>query len=255
MDQAFEKWWSTRNSRRDLSEVTERVAREAWEARGASAGEERRSVVSALMCEQRAGESLVECVKRLLRELNEFRNAYKGSGVTTVALMEALRERGGAAGALGRAGLLFEAKGQDYNVGISRDDYFPLGLQSYAQMIWVKALRLVSFAKTPRAPKHEDISETLLDCINYCAFAWDWMQRQVNAGVISTGTISAGTIVAADTTKAFVALSDTALMDHLNNQSGIIASVFGRAWEQRFPWMAGAKDLRQAIAMHLRGGA
>src|SRR4051812_8375836 len=63
------------------------------------------------------------------------------SALDTEHLLRALAARTGAPGELGAAGLLAFRKGEDYNVGaVKRDDYFPLGLASYAQMLHVKSI-------------------------------------------------------------------------------------------------------------------
>ena len=70
-------------------------------------------------------------------------------------------------------------KGADYNNG-GRDDlhaYFPFGMKSYAQMIHVKNSRFVSLAKQTTAPNYESARDTLLDLINYCVFALDWLNE------------------------------------------------------------------------------
>jgi hypothetical protein len=72
--------------------------------------------------------------------------------------------------AMRRALELQRTKGQDYNTGIRRQDYFPLGLASYAQEIHKKGLRLVSLAKRGGAPNHESVRDTCVDLINYACF-------------------------------------------------------------------------------------
>ena len=101
--------------------------------------------------------------------------------VDTVDLLRELSQRGGAPGMLGRAGLVAEMKARDYNDGLSRDSYFPLGLQSYAQMLHVKVQRLLSFAKKPRGAVHEGVLDTALDLVNYASFTADWMAREDEA--------------------------------------------------------------------------
>lgn len=96
-------------------------------------------------------------------------------------MLERLLALGGPEGACAEAALLFHRKGKDYNTGVGRDEYFPLGLPSYAQMIWVKALRLISFAKQPRGTNFEGTRDTLLDVISYAAFAADWLKRRGKA--------------------------------------------------------------------------
>lgn len=94
------------------------------------------------------------------------------------SLLSALQSRGGAVGALGEAGLLSLAKAGDYNSGLARDQYFPLGLASYAQMLHTKSLRLVSLATKPSAAAFESTRDTGLDTINYASFLVDWLTRQ-----------------------------------------------------------------------------
>ena len=66
-------------------------------------------------------------------------------------------------------------KSQDYNNGngqpTSRAAYFPFGLLSYAQMLHTKSQRLNSLAQQDKAPNNESVRDTLLDMINYAAFA------------------------------------------------------------------------------------
>ena len=66
-------------------------------------------------------------------------------------------------------------KSQDYNNGngqpTSRANYFPFGLLSYAQMLHIKSQRLNSLAQQDKLPNNESVRDTLLDMINYAAFA------------------------------------------------------------------------------------
>ena len=66
-------------------------------------------------------------------------------------------------------------KSQDYNNGngqpTSRANYFPFGLLSYAQMLHTKSQRLNSLAQQDKTPNNESVRDTLLDMINYAAFA------------------------------------------------------------------------------------
>ena len=86
----------------------------------------------------------------------------------------------------GRMGPLEEAwkirqlKEADYQrAGVSRDDYFPFGLTSHAQMIWVKCQRLKSLHDSPGEAENESIRDTLLDLINYASFAIEAIDRGV----------------------------------------------------------------------------
>ena len=73
--------------------------------------------------------------------------------------------------------LLQARKAQDYQAGTDRDNYFPLGLPSFATMINIKALRLVSLAAKPESPQFESVKDTSLDLINYAAFLAEWLDR------------------------------------------------------------------------------
>lgn len=66
-------------------------------------------------------------------------------------------------------------KSKDYNKGnsmpVSRANYFPFGLLSYAQMLHTKSQRLNSLAQQDTIPNNESVRDTLLDMINYATFA------------------------------------------------------------------------------------
>jgi len=68
-------------------------------------------------------------------------------------------------------------KGEDYNSVVELKDYFPFGDISYIQMIYMKALRLVSLAENT-APNFEGKLDTVLDLINYCVFYLDHMRNE-----------------------------------------------------------------------------
>lgn len=189
----FEEWWQKegeaifKNAPHSDYAGAKAACKAAWDAGAPSSVAEAQAFndVCKVLHTWRAeapGETPLACLKRLLRELNERRNfSTSGAAASELSAAELLRLlalKEGAAGVLGEAGLLFEKKGKDYNTGIARDDYFPLGLASYVQMVWVKALRLLSFAKLPRPPANEDVRETLLDSINYAAFCADWLKRK-----------------------------------------------------------------------------
>ena len=54
---------------------------------------------------------------------------------------------------LEKAIALLISKGNDYNHGIERKQYFPFGNTSYITIIYIKALRLVSLEKNRLAKK------------------------------------------------------------------------------------------------------
>jgi hypothetical protein len=69
-------------------------------------------------------------------------------------------------------------KGNDYNTGVQLDDYFPFGHESYAQMVYLKGLRLVSLVQLLRKGRtavFEGLYDTVLDCINYAVFYGEWL--------------------------------------------------------------------------------
>jgi len=71
------------------------------------------------------------------------------------------------------AAQLCNRKAQDYNSGVTRDEYFPFGFPSYVHMIWTKVLRLRSFAEQPRESNFEGVRDTGLDLLNYVGFMMD----------------------------------------------------------------------------------
>jgi predicted HAD superfamily Cof-like phosphohydrolase len=84
-------------------------------------------------------------------------------------------------------------KGQDYNTGVKLTDYFPFGHQSYAQLVYMKALRLRSLIEVMmagRKPNFEGLKDTLEDSINYSTFYLEYldsMDAEQVANVTGTG--------------------------------------------------------------------
>jgi hypothetical protein len=73
------------------------------------------------------------------------------------------------------------AKGKDYNSAVKLTDYFPFGHQSYVQMIFLKALRLVSLVEVTRTGgrvNFEGTEDTVLDLLNYAVFYGEWLLEQ-----------------------------------------------------------------------------
>ena len=68
---------------------------------------------------------------------------------------------------------LMVKKDHDYNHQISRDDYFPFGMLSYAQLLNMKNLRVRSLATRAEGETvyHESLRGSLLDLINYSIMA------------------------------------------------------------------------------------
>lgn len=74
------------------------------------------------------------------------------------------------------------AKGADYNSsGIEIRDYFPLGHQSYFQMVFLKAKRLqslIGLIRDGRRAIHEGLRDTLLDLLNYATYWVEALDRR-----------------------------------------------------------------------------
>jgi hypothetical protein len=109
------------------------------------------------------------------------------SEMRTIDLLRILALRGGAAGQLGKAGILVEQKSQDYNqtggaardaLTANRDVYFPFGLKSYVHMIHTKSQRLISLALKDDPSNFEGPRDTALDIINYGSFLAEWLERE-----------------------------------------------------------------------------
>lgn len=120
------------------------------------------------------------------RAVDRIRSAALTEATLGELLDELVRRRGTFA-AVAEAQKLVLRKSADYNQAggagadpatADRDDYFPFGAMSYAQMIHVKAQRLNSLvlkaATSGGEPNFEGIRDTLLDLINYSSF---WAER------------------------------------------------------------------------------
>jgi len=71
-------------------------------------------------------------------------------------------------------------KGEDYN-NKGQDDlhlYFPFEDKSYAQLLYMKARRIVSLAKQTGEPNHEKVTDSVLDLINYAVFYLDFLDQR-----------------------------------------------------------------------------
>ena len=72
---------------------------------------------------------------------------------------------------------LQERKSSDYNKDQSVHDYFPFGHKSYAQMLHVKAKRIVSLAgDNKEQPAFESARDSVLDLINYAVFYLEFLE-------------------------------------------------------------------------------
>ena len=73
-------------------------------------------------------------------------------------------------------------KGRDYNAAsVTIEDYFPLGHQSYFQMLFVKVKRiqsLLGIMGKGGAPANESLRDTVLDLLNYATFYVEWIDRE-----------------------------------------------------------------------------
>lgn len=192
-DQAFEKWWDEKR-RSTYAQMIDKIGQErardwAHEAWGGCLNANRagprlmeldwfRNVCADEMGIDAPGGDGCHPLRDLLRELKAVRAEDGRLPFATERLLHELAKKDGPLASLAEAGLLFTRKGEDYNTGFTRDDYFPMGLQSYAQMLWVKAMRLLSFAMLPRKERHEGVRDTCLDLISYAAFCADWLKRK-----------------------------------------------------------------------------
>ena len=75
------------------------------------------------------------------------------------------------------------SKGNDYGNQTQKElfDYFPFGHMSFAQMIHVKAKRIVSLADKERMgiePNHESIKDSVLDILNYASYYYEWLESE-----------------------------------------------------------------------------
>lgn len=76
-------------------------------------------------------------------------------------------------------------KGNDYNTSVALEDYFPFGHQSYVQMVYLKALRLVSLTEVQSKGgtiNFDGVEDTVLDLLNYATFYSEWLDRVTAAG-------------------------------------------------------------------------
>jgi len=73
---------------------------------------------------------------------------------------------------LAQLAYLHSEKAADYDRGgVKNEDYFPFGDTSYAQMVWVKALRLRSLLSAKGTIQNESVLDMFLDFANYAIFA------------------------------------------------------------------------------------
>lgn len=129
------------------------------------------------------------------------------SSFSSEDLMLELQRRGGTLKACADAQLLVLKKSADYNqtggtavahtFDAKRDDYFPFGLVSYAQMIHTKSQRLISLAIKEgmhgQGSNFESARDTLLDLINYGSFGADWLERRQGGTVVAIDRAERGT--------------------------------------------------------------
>jgi hypothetical protein len=77
---------------------------------------------------------------------------------------------------LERARGLVVDRGEEYDGSVSIQEYFPFGHLSHAQMIHTKNLRLMNQLKLNGKGDPEKTIDTILDCINYLAFLYAFIQ-------------------------------------------------------------------------------
>ena len=63
-------------------------------------------------------------------------------------------------------------KDKDYNNKSERKEYFPFGLKSYIQMIWIKVLRMVNVVNKDKV-FNEPLHDSIIDLVNYASFLYD----------------------------------------------------------------------------------
>ena len=70
------------------------------------------------------------------------------------------------------ATIVQQTKDKDYNNKNNREDYFPFGLKSYIQMIWIKVLRMVNVVGKDKV-FNEPLHDSVIDLANYASFLYD----------------------------------------------------------------------------------
>lgn len=65
-----------------------------------------------------------------------------------------------------------QEKDKDYNNKNLRREYFPFGLKSYIQMIWIKVLRMVNVVDKEKV-FNEPLHDSIIDLVNYASFLYD----------------------------------------------------------------------------------
>ena len=60
-------------------------------------------------------------------------------------------------------------KNKDYNNKHDRKDYFPFGLKSYIQMLWIKVMRMVNVVDQNKV-FNEPLHDSVIDLVNYASF-------------------------------------------------------------------------------------
>lgn len=63
-------------------------------------------------------------------------------------------------------------KDKDYNNKSNRKDYFPFGLKSYVQMMYIKILRMVNVLDNDKT-FNEPLHDSVIDLANYASFLYD----------------------------------------------------------------------------------
>ena len=106
----------------------------------------------------------------LVRSAELTRNAEAGKMEVSDKIEVSVWTHDGIMPALLEAAILMSKKAEDYNrSNTTYREYFPYGDKSYAQMIHMKAMRLVNLAEKDEKPNFESVQDSLLDIINYAA--------------------------------------------------------------------------------------
>jgi len=102
-------------------------------------------------------------------------DAIKPEGWTPpdhMAILEEMEVRMKVCDSFMRATKLKIERGKDYNAGgVTLQEHFPLGLASYFQMCWTKAVRFKALMLDGRKATDRALKDSVLDNLNYFAFA------------------------------------------------------------------------------------
>jgi phosphoribosyl-ATP pyrophosphohydrolase len=82
---------------------------------------------------------------------------------------------------LHEAAAIRAAKAADYmSGGVTRGDYNPFGIESYAHNVHEKSCRIISLVRSRAAARHESIRDSAVDLINYASFLVEYIDDEVS---------------------------------------------------------------------------